>query len=65
MQTKTEIKKFLNSIKKQYPENLIARWSYILESRLKGLTYKQIGDELKITRQRVKQIETFLKKKNL
>lgn len=63
MQTKTHITKFLKAIKKQYPPNLIERWSYILSERGKGSSYQKIGDKLKISRQRVRQIETFLNKK--
>jgi len=63
MQTKSHTDKFLKAIKKQYPENLIERWKFILAERGKGSSYQKIGDKLKISRQRVRQIETFLNKK--
>ena len=63
MPTKLQINNFIKSIKKDYPEKVIKRWSYILLEREKNTHYAKIANELKVTRQRIKQIETFLIKK--
>lgn len=44
-------------------KNNVRRWSKILKKRAKGDSLQSIADELKITRERVRQIEGVLNKK--